>query len=183
MTCIAGVVHDGEVFLGGDSAGVSGWDLTLRADSKIFRVGEFLMGFTTSFRMGQLIRYAFTPPKIEAGDDVFRYMAVDFIDAIRECLKKGGFAKKEKEAEEGGHFLVGFRGRLFWVASDYQVCESEDEYEAVGCGAAYAKGVLFGSSGQEPVARLNQALAAAERHSAGVRGPFRILGPESVASR
>jgi ATP-dependent protease HslVU (ClpYQ) peptidase subunit len=177
MTCIAGLVHEGEVYIGGDSAGVSGWDLTIRADSKVFRVGEFLMGFTTSFRMGQLIRYAFTPPKVEPGDDVFRYMTVDFVDAVRECLKKGGFAKKDKDAEEGGDFLVGFRGRLFWVASDYQVCESSQGYDAVGCGQAYAKGAFSATEGLPPTARLTKALMAAERHSAGVRGPFKIIGP------
>jgi hypothetical protein len=51
MTCIVGLVDGGRVWLGGDSAGVSGWDLTVRADRKVFRNGPYVMGFTTSFRM------------------------------------------------------------------------------------------------------------------------------------
>ena len=58
MTCIVGLVHEGVVYIGGDSAGVGGMSLTVRADEKVFQNGEFLMGFTTSFRMGQLLRYS-----------------------------------------------------------------------------------------------------------------------------
>lgn len=51
MTCIVGLEHNGRVYIGADSAGVSGWDLTVRADKKVFRNGSFLFGFTDSFRM------------------------------------------------------------------------------------------------------------------------------------
>ena len=43
MTCIVGLVHEGVVYIGGDSAGVGGMSLTVRADEKVFRNGEFLM--------------------------------------------------------------------------------------------------------------------------------------------
>ena len=56
MTCIAGLVHDETVYLAGDSAGTSGWNLTVRADPKVFANDSYVMGFTTSFRMGQLLR-------------------------------------------------------------------------------------------------------------------------------
>ncbi len=54
MTAIVGLVHNATVYIGGDSAGVSGYSMTVRADSKVFTIGPYLMGFTTSFRMGQL---------------------------------------------------------------------------------------------------------------------------------
>ena len=111
MTCIAGLVHDGAVWLGGDSAGCSSWDLTVRADPKVFVSGSYVMGFTTSFRMGQLLRYAFTPPEPETGD-LHRFMCTSFTDALRQCLKDGGWAGKDKERESGGTFLAGTRGRL-----------------------------------------------------------------------
>ena len=50
MTCIVGVAHKGAVYIGGDSAAVAGWALTCRADHKVFKNGDFVMGFTTSFR-------------------------------------------------------------------------------------------------------------------------------------
>lgn len=58
MTCIVGLVDGDRVILGGDSAGIAGWHLQLRADEKVFRNGPYAIGFTTSFRMGQILRYA-----------------------------------------------------------------------------------------------------------------------------
>jgi len=173
LTCIAGLVHDGAVYLAGDSAGCSGWDLTVRADPKVFANGSYVMGFTASFRMGQLLRYAFTPPEPETGD-LHRFMCTSFTDALRQCLKDGGWAEKDKEREAGGAFLVGTHGRLFIVESDYQVGEPADPYAAVGCGGRVALGALHATEGRgmKPDKRLDAALAAAERFSNGVRGPF-----------
>lgn len=140
MTAIVGLVHDGAVHIGGDSAGVGGWSLTVRADSKVFANGPYIMGFTSSFRMGQLLRYALTPPAPTVGLE--KFMATTFIDTVRECLKAGGFATKESEREMGGTFLVGCRGRLFVVYDDYQVAEAADGYAAVGCGFDIALGDL-----------------------------------------
>lgn len=172
MTAIVGVVHDSQVHIGGDSAGVSGWSLTVRADSKVFINGPYVMGFTSSFRMGQLLRYALTPP--EPAGDLERFMATTFIDAVRECLKTGGWAAKENEREEGGVFLVGIAGRLFRVDSDYHVGEAVDGFDAVGCGEEVALGALYATarSRMAPQRRIKLALEAAERFSAGVRGPF-----------
>lgn len=171
MTAIAGFCDGGKVWIGGDSAGVAGLDLTVRADSKVFRNGDFLFGFTSSFRMGQLLRYKFQPPK-QHDQETYAFMVTAFIDAVRDCLKAGGYAEKEKEAERGGCFLVGYRGRLFRIGSDYQVGEPLDGYDAVGCGDNLSLGSLFATKGMEPQRRMEIALQAAERHSAGVRGPF-----------
>ncbi|MEU4422862.1 hypothetical protein AB0F81_19715 [Actinoplanes sp. NPDC024001] len=172
MTAIVGLARRGSVFIGGDSAGVSGMNLSVRADSKVFHNGGYLFGFTTSFRMGQLIRYSLTPPAPEG--DLDRFMATAFVDALRDCLKSGGWARKEDEQELGGTFLVGVRGRLFAVHDDYQVASAADGYAAVGCGDQAALGALYatGRTGLKPAARIRVALGAAERFSAGVRGPF-----------
>ena len=181
MTVIVGLVHHGAVHIGGDSAGVAGYDLTIRADHKVFANGPYLFGFTSSFRMGQLIRFALTPP--EPHGDLDRFMVTEFIDAIRDCLKAGGFAKKDNEQEEGGCFLVGIQGRLFKVDDDYQVGESLDGYTAAGCGEATALGALYATTDRmAPTRRVEIALKAAERFSAGVRGPFIIRSLPALAA-
>ncbi|SFM09289.1 hypothetical protein [Pelosinus propionicus] len=181
MTCVAAVVYDNVVYMGADSAGVAGTDLTVRADQKVFTNGEFLIGFTSSFRMGQLLRYAFTPPKYYADEkDLYAYMVTDFINAVRTCLKNGGYAQIDKGEEIGGIFLVGVRGRLFQVESDYQVGESAYPYSAVGCGEAYALGALSVTHTIDPEKRIQLALSTAENFSAGVRGPFVVLNTSMV---
>ncbi|MDP9372071.1 MAG: hypothetical protein M3Q65_06395 [Chloroflexota bacterium] len=175
MTCIVGLVEGDTVYIGGDSAGVAGYSLVVRADEKAFRNGPMLFGFTSSFRMGQLLRYAFNPPEYDDRKDLYGYMVTTFVDAVRDCLKAGGYAKKQSDQEEGGTFLVGFRGELFVVEGDYQVGRARDGYYAVGCGAEIALGSLHATAGYfPPLKRAEVALQAAERFSAGVRGPFVI---------
>jgi ATP-dependent protease HslVU (ClpYQ) peptidase subunit len=175
MTCIAGLVDDGKVFIGADSAGTVGYDLTLRADAKFFVNGECLIGFTSSYRMGQLLRYAFAPPSPHEGQDQERFMVVDFVDAVRACLKAGGFAAKDKEQESAGTFMVGFRGALYVVHGDYQVARPADNYTAIGAGDDFALGSLYSTDGQPAQERVKQALTAAAHHSAVVRAPFIVL--------
>jgi ATP-dependent protease HslVU (ClpYQ) peptidase subunit len=174
MTCIVGLVHEGAIYIGGDSAGVSTGDLSLsvRQDRKVFRNGDCVMGFTTSFRMGQLLAYRLSVPKPREGDDVMAFMVGDFMNAVRQCLKDGGFAAAKDGVECGGTFLVGYRGRLFSIYGDYQVGENSHGYAACGCGELIAMGSLHASVGQPPEDRVRGALTAAETFSAGVRGPF-----------
>lgn len=179
MTCIVGLVENGygRILMGGDSAGVSGYDLNVRADQKVFVNGEFLFGFTTSFRMGQLLRYKFAPPPFFENEDLMTYASTRFVDAIRQTMKDGGFNKIDNGRDEGGTFLVGFRGRLFCVHDDYQVGEAVEGFQAVSCGDQIAHGALFATKGTAMTAkeRITTALEAAHRFSAGVRPPFLIL--------
>lgn len=174
MTCIVGLVDGDRVWMGGDSAGVSGLDITVRADTKVFRNGELLIGFTNSFRMGQLLAHRLVPPPREPGQDLFRYMVIDFVDAVRQVLKDGGYAHKSNEVETGGTFLVAAEGRLFAIQSDYQVGEAMRGYHAIGCGADYALGSLASTAGLSAEERVRRALECAELFSGGVRAPFTI---------
>jgi ATP-dependent protease HslVU (ClpYQ) peptidase subunit len=181
VTCIAAVVEGDRIWMGGDSAGSAGNWLTVRADQKVFRNGEFLMGFCGSFRMGQLLRYSLSPPKHARRADVHRYMVTAFVDEVRDTLKKGGFARKEHDVEDiDGSFLVGYRGRLFEIESDYQVAEAVDGFASIGSGSSIAQGALCVTQGMEPRKRVRAALDAAERYSTGVRRPFYVQVLEAV---
>ena len=182
MTCIVGLEQDNTVYIGGDSAGVEAWSLAIcgRADEKVFvnDSGEFIMGFCGSFRIGQLLRYALVPPEQSQKKDDMAYMVTDFIDAVRVMQKDKGSMKKENELEEhDAAFLVGYRGRLYCVESDFQVGRPIENYAAVGCGAQIALGAMFATrnSNLSPKNRIELALSAAAEYSAGVRGPFLVL--------
>lgn len=176
MTCIVGIIEDGAVHLGGDSAAMSGYDLSLLADGKLATVGEFIIGVTGSVRLIQLVRHRFTPPAIPAGADLPGYMATAFVDALRECFKDAGFARKDNDREHAGNsaLLVGVRGRLFVIYGDYGITETADGYAAVGCGDQLATGALYATARTGGAApwRLHLALCAAEAANIGVRAPF-----------
>lgn len=185
MTCIVGIAQDGAVWLGGDSAGASGYHVTVRADQKVFcrhrRGDQWVFGFTSSFRMGQLIHHSLTLPEgPDNGDDIHAFLATTFIDAVRRCLSDGGWMGKDDNRDEGGTFLIGYRSRLFIVYSDFQVAESADGFAAVGCGEQFALGALHATGGQSAEQRVRTALDAAARFSGGVCGPFRLEHLESA---
>ena len=123
--------------------------------------------------MGQILQYALKVPDHDPRVSVERYLATTFIDAVRQCLKEKGWARKHNESEWGGEFLLGYRGRLFKVDNDYHVGEPLDGIDAVGCGYQIAQGALYASKAAGR-ARLLVALEAAEAYSSGVRGPFHI---------
>ena len=182
MTCIAGFIKDGTVWMGADSLAARGatWHAQTRADSKIFINGHFLIGFTDSYRMGQLLQYSFIPPDRPTGMDVHQYMATHFINRVRKCLELGGYASKSDGVEEGGEFMAGYMGRLFVIHDNYQVAESVDCFNAVGCGAQVALGALsVPMKDRSPGQRILYALKAAADYTSGVRGPFHILSMPS----
>ena len=178
MTCIVGVVgKDGKITMGGDSAGSdSSFSLVIRDDPKVFVRGEYVFGFTSSFRMGQLIHHKLKLPQPpDDPEKLYEFMVTEFIDALRKCFKEGGYMKTKDDREEGGTFLVGVRGKLFYIESDNQVGIPNDSFAAVGCGDHLALGSLYTSQGfKDDRNRVKWALEAAERFSAGVRRPFVI---------
>lgn len=185
MTAIVGLTHEGRVHVGGDSAASGGTTLVIRKDPKVFthqqdhyylpdHPDRWVFGYTTSYRMGQILQHAFTPPVIPHGADLHRFMCTTMVDAMRTTFKQAGWARTDSGVEETGQFLVGIRGRLFVIDEDYQVGETADGYAAVGCGDDLALGSLHTTRHLDwsPRARLRAALQAASHHSTGVAPPF-----------
>lgn len=178
MTIIVGLVdkENKTIYMGGDSAGVSGYSLRQRRDEKVFINNGFIIGYTSSFRMGQLLRFKLTPPKLAVDEDTYEYMCTSFIDEVRETFKDGGFSNIENNIEYGGTFLVGFSGRLFEIHDDFQVAECLINYNACGCGEDIAMGSLYSTEhlSRMPEERVLMALEAAGKFNAGVRDPYII---------
>ena len=182
MTCIVGLEADGKVYIGGDSASTSGWNLDISRLRKVFRSGDFLMGCTGTWRISQLLQYSLDVRLKEGDEDDMRYMVTGLVEAMRECLKNGGFAKVENEKEEGGTVLVGFNGKVYIVESNFQVCSSNNGFWAIGCGASYALGSLWATRdrGVTPERRVLAAMEAAGQFSNGVYPPYYVECLEGV---
>lgn len=173
MTCIVGINRERIIYIGGDSAGANDTSVDLRADQKVFLLKKrFIIGFTTSFRMGQLLRFSLKVPCQRNGQDDYEFMCTTFINAVRKCFKEGNFG----EDREGGEFLVGYRGNIYKVESDFQVGRKLDSYDSVGAGQDFALGSLYTTeeSGLPPEKRIIFALRAAVKFSRDVREPFYI---------
>lgn len=185
MTCIVGIEHETGVYIGGDSATIAGWTLELTDRPKVFRVGEFLIGVAGSPRVAGLIRHTLAPPPVpKKAKRLDRYMVTEFVPAMRAALFEGAAEKHLNDVAavpDSSALLVGVRGRLYQVYSDYQVTGALGGYSAIGCADAVALGSLFSTATEtrlafelDPEPRVLIALSAAEAHNIGVRGPFII---------
>ncbi|MCB1033376.1 MAG: hypothetical protein KDD47_06035 [Acidobacteria bacterium] len=197
MTCIVAVTDGERVVMGGDSAGAAGTDLMLRSDPKVFRNGEYGVGFTTSFRMGQILRFGAVlpePPVGASGEELERFLVTELVEAVRDAFEARGFGKRVRTPVEktgyteegqawGGLFLLGVRGRIFQVRQDFQVASPKAPYSAIGRGAPAALGALH-ALGPIPALSLEEraerALWAAEAGCTTVRGPFSFIATSQV---
>lgn len=174
MTCICSIVEDGIVYMGADSAASNGYGVVTRKDPKLFKIGDMLIGYTSSYRMGQLLKYNLSIPKHHEGVSVEDYLYRNFIDEVRNTLKIGGYMKKNNEVESGGSFILAYRGRSFTIENDFQIGECVCNFSSVGCGQDVALGAMYATQDTKltPIERIKIALNAAEEFSLGVRGPF-----------
>lgn len=192
MTCIVAVTDGQRIVLGADSVGVGPKPYhQIRRDPKIFAVGNFLLGFTTSFRMGQVLMHSEfpEPPVTDDPTRAFRFMVREFVPAARGCLEAGGYAKtitfsrgeaQESHLAQGGTFIVGFDGFLFEVHDDYAVAMQELPYTAIGAAHLPALGALAATADLDLSleARARLALQAAATHTGACRSPFRFLSQD-----
>lgn len=178
MTAIVGLVHtDGSVWLGGDSAGSNSTTVWVRSDEKVFTQGEFVIGFTGSFRARDVLRYQMTMAQPKPTDDIDRFMRTAFVEDIRGAYNRAGYMARD-DGKDGvnSRLLVGVRGRLFMVDSDFAVGSFVTEFGCVGSGYAEAQGSLYSTRDwTDPQKRLNEALNAATYWNPGVRPPFSFV--------
>jgi len=175
MTCIVGMVENGKAYIGADSAAVDGSTVRALKQPKIFRRGAFVIGYTGSFRMGQLLQYFLDVPEQGWGISDEEYMVTVFAEAVRKCLKEHGYLKVENNREEIGTFLVGYRGGLYRVASDLQATQTLDGMTACGSGEEYALGALYVLEDLRAEERILVALTAASYFDSNVAPPFAVM--------
>lgn len=175
MTCIIGFAADNSVYIGGDSAASDGHNVSIYSTPKVFKRGELVFGFTGSYRMGQLLRYHLVPPARHEGVEDIEYLVVHLIPEIRTTFKEHGFSKTDSSEESGGTFLIGYRGNLYVVYTDYQVSQTADSIAAIGSGAEVALGAMYALDIEPPVDRITRSLEIAATLNAFVRWPFHIV--------
>ena len=186
MTCIVGMLDkNGVSWLGGDSLGSNGYTGNVYKNKKIFKIkdsSEILVGYTSSFRMGQLLQYSsglFDELSLLKNSIDEEYMVNTFIPNLKDLFYNGDFGKDQ--SKEGGTFLISVKDKLYEVQCDYSILEPSSGYAAVGSGENFAKSSLYTTEGLDlnPVERITKALESAERFSVSVQRPFYIINSEN----
>lgn len=174
MTCIVGLIEDDAVWIGGDSCGSDENSYMIRKDSKVFLHDDFIYGFCSSFRAGQVLKYKFVEP-VNDGLDVDEYLHGPWMSELRKTIVENGCLTSDNGIELGSNFMVGYSGRLFIVESDFQIAESVLDFVSIGSGSDFALGSLFTVDERWPAEdKIRTALLAAESFTGTVKSPFVI---------
>lgn len=80
----------------------------------------------------------------------------------------------ERNKETGGQFLVGYKGWLHSINSDYHVGNMRDGFDCIGSGAVIALGAMKALENFPPTERIRKSLRIAEYFASDVIGPFYI---------
>lgn len=188
MTAVLGLVHNQVVYLAGDSCSTAGDEYHIENYKKVFsrniksayatkKKFKMVFGYTWSFRFGQILQYDLVIPDFDPLQDVFKYMVVSFIPALRQALSNGGLLEKNNEVETGGTCIIGFQGRLFTIYNDFNVSEPRGRYTAIGAGYEYCLAMLDYLMQQKEINPEDiciTSLGIAANHCTSVRPPFHI---------
>ena len=178
MTTIIGIKKDNSVWIGADSIASNGHDKFTVANPKVFKKDNMLIGYTTSFRIGQLLQYSVNTPTDDYGVSAHEYMVTRYIPEVIKCFEENKcLSTDDNNVSVGGDFLVGYRGELFTVQSDFSVNQWLSNFAVVGHGTEYALGAMqiLNKIDYLPDDKINMALEAVSNVSVFTVRPFHVM--------
>lgn len=180
MTCIAAIIdQDGVGHIASDSLGSNGHTKDVYKNQKIFQLGNMLIGYTSSYRMGQLLQYELSLPPRKVGQSLDKYMYTDFIASVRSLMKDHGYLRVDANVERIGSFLIVTEGRIYQMQDDLSLLETEDRFGSCGSGEFHAIATMHTLSKRKirmsAEEILREAIETASKYVATVGGDVRIL--------
>lgn len=178
MTCIAAIVKDGVVHMGGDSGGIDtdGGAIAVFNDKKVFVRKGYLIGYSGSYAFGKLLQHTFDLPDIPNGlssaESIEKFMNGIVMPSLRKQSKAIDLSTDELDFD----CLFGVRGHLFLVSNEFTALEPSQGFLSVGSAEHLALGSLHTTqTWKDPIKRINAALLAAAEYSTAVLPPFTII--------
>lgn len=141
MTCIVALTDGKDVHMAGDLMAHNGFTGNVLDKSKVFIKEGFIVGYTTSFRMGQILEYAWTPPSKKESQTEDSYIYIDIVNSFREVFSQNGYGNKDGIEDHSGEFIFGYKGRLFLHQQNYSILES-NSFVATGSGGYHAEAAI-----------------------------------------
>lgn len=176
--------------MGADTVSIHrGESVKAGAMSKMFRLGEMLVGSSGTVRCHQITQHLLTLPALNPNHDTRTWVITEFAQALRVAMKEHGGECKSREGndEMDARLLIALRGLIFHIDTGYGVFQPAASYGAVGCADQEAEAAMLTALKITPdmharmVVQLG--LEAAAALDINIRPPFEILcSQESVAA-
>jgi ATP-dependent protease HslVU (ClpYQ) peptidase subunit len=183
MTIIAGVVADGRVYLAADSCSADGTRRVRQTEPKVWRDGPCVVGVSGSHRLAQVVCYHTSFADLNGG--ALAWLLREYIPRLKQVTAELGGTEKDGDTTFlDGDIIIGYRDVLFWIDSECSVVPIATAFAAIGSGAPYALGALWGSNwvgNDTPTrTRLTQAVKAAQFFDVYCGGEIVIVATDPV---
>jgi len=145
MTCIVAFkTEEGHSIIAGDYMASNGHHFNKVANSKVFNKSESCaIGYTSSFRMGQILEHYWTlPPRVE-GQTAENFVNVTLVESIRAIFKTYGYGTKDGLEDLGGTFILLYEDRIYCMQFNYSLLDYDSEIIAIGSGTDAALGAIY----------------------------------------
>jgi ATP-dependent protease HslVU (ClpYQ) peptidase subunit len=172
MTTIVGVCKNGNVTIGADSQVTDGNRRNNHPKmEKISKKNGYLIAGSGDSQPCDILQHIFLPPvpTVKEREDLYHFMIVKFIPAMRECLEENGWKPDREDKDSGFNFLIAFDGEIFDIGDDFSVVLNSEGIYGVGAGSQYAIGALYAG------ASVEKALEIAANNDVYTSGPFQIV--------
>ncbi|EOR9074223.1 hypothetical protein FOI42_RS03815 [Escherichia coli] len=152
MTCIIAYTDGNTSFIAGDKLGSNGFTKAIQTEPKVFekefikidesglnRTKEVMaMGYTSSFRMGQLLTYKLDLPEQQSNQTFSQYLVLEVIPRIRTLFKEEWGARDTTQDVGGGQFIILHNHTIYEVQEDFSVLQPKTQITSVGSGTYHA---------------------------------------------
>lgn len=175
MTAIVALEYKNHIYMGSDSAASNEIHIDKIDRPKIIERKNILIGYSSSFRVGQVIENFFDFTTIRKSE---KYLYTRFIQELRYIFEENGVKDFQNGEVVSGNsdFLVAFNKKLYILQNDFSILRSNCGYAAIGSGAEVAYGALYATQEiDDPIKRVTIALEAADRWVPSVAPPFHII--------
>jgi len=138
---------------------------------KITKNNGYLVAGSGDSQPCDILQHIFIPPipTVQERKDLYKFMIVKFIPAMRECLEDNGWKSSTDDKESGFNMLFAFDGEVFDIGDDLSVLLNDDGIYGVGSGSPYAIGALYAGTSVE------KALEYASSNDIYTSGPYQIV--------
>lgn len=169
MTCVAGIVDNNIIYIGGDRGVSDDSSIMSMLQPKVSIKNEWIYGYSGSLGNGQLFDFIDLPP-VKKAEDVYKVLRMDIVESYKSILDTHGSSKDDDSTD----FIIGCLGRLFeFNTDDWGVAEITEV--AIGSGGNFALGSLYTSIGNDPIERIGLAIGSAIKYSPSCQGPIDII--------
>lgn len=179
MTCIVSYKSKGKVYIGGDSAESAGNFIAVRADKKVFKIKNILIGYAGSFRCAQLVKFSFVPPSHPKTMSSHAYMCSLFIPELQKVFEKHNIFPSDDKTVSELQLLIGYKGEVYLMDFDFNIGIPSDCYSSIGASNEVALGAMFVLNSQQnnlsPEEMITVALEASVKFTTSVKPPYTIM--------